>query len=122
MIDELSARFDDSINDYDVPGTTADDEALFGVLVGWRETAWQNAQRLADATSDAERRQVADSIEAYAISQAELIYAGSAYGPGRAPLPATRAVHPRAVRTPPTSAAPTLPTSARAARGCAVGS
>ena len=82
MIDELSARFDDSINDYDVPGTTTDDEALFSVLVGWRETAWQNAQRLAAATSDAERRQVADSIEAYAIGQAELIYAGSAYGPG----------------------------------------
>ena len=82
MIDELSARFDDSIDDYDVPGTTTDDEALFSVLVGWRETAWQNAQRLAAAKSDAERRQVADSIESYAISQAELIYAGSAYGPG----------------------------------------
>lgn len=82
LIDELSARFDDSVDDYDVPGTTSDDEALFSVLVGWRETAWQNAQRLAAATSDAERRQVAESIEAYAVSQAELIYAGSAYGPG----------------------------------------
>ena len=82
MIDELAARFDESIDDYDVPGTTTDDEALFDVLVGWRETAWQNAQRLAAATSDAERRQVADSIEAYAVSQAEMIYAGSAYAPG----------------------------------------
>ena len=82
MIDELSMRFDDSIDDYDVPGTTADDDALFDVLVAWRETAWQNAQRLAAAGSDAERRQVAASIEDYAVSQAELIYAGSAYGPG----------------------------------------
>ena len=82
MIDELSARFDDSIDDYDVPGTTVDDEALFDVLVAWRETAWQNAQRLAAATSDAERQQVAASIEDYAVGQAELIYAGSVYGPG----------------------------------------
>ena len=40
MIDELSTRFDDSINDYDIPGTTADDDALFDLLVAWREAAW----------------------------------------------------------------------------------
>ncbi len=82
MIDELTARFDPSIDDYDIPGTTVDDEALFSVLVDWRETAWQNAQRLAAAKSDAERRQVAASIEAYALTQAYAIYAGSAYLPG----------------------------------------
>ena len=82
MLTELAQRFDASIDDYDVPGTETDDEALFQVLVQWREAAWQNAVRLANASSDAERRQVAESIEAYALSQAELIYAGSAYGPG----------------------------------------
>lgn len=82
MLAELSRRFDESINDYDVPGTTADDEALFSVLVEWREAAWQNALRLAAAENDAERREVAQSIEAYAVSQAELVYAGSAYAPG----------------------------------------
>lgn len=82
MIDELTARFDPSIDDYDVPGTTVDDEALFSVLVGWRETAWQNAVRLAEAKNDAERRQVAASIEQYALAQAYAIYAGSAYAPG----------------------------------------
>lgn len=82
MIDELAKRFDDSIDDYDVPGTTVDDEGLFDVLVAWREAAWQNAQRLAAAGSDAERRQVAASIEDYAVGQAEMIYAGTAYGPG----------------------------------------
>lgn len=82
MLKELSRRFDASIDDYDVPGTVADDEAFFSVLVDWREAAWRNAQRLAAAKTDAERRQVAQSIEAYAVSQAELIYAGSAYGPG----------------------------------------
>lgn len=82
MIEELSSRFDESIDDYDVPGIATDDEALFDVLVAWRETAWQNAERLAAAKNDAERRQVAASIEDYAVSQAEMIYAGSAYGPG----------------------------------------
>ena len=82
MLAELSRRFDASIDDYDVPGVATDDEALFSVLVDWREAAWRNAERLAAAKTDAERRQVAASIEDYAISQAELIYGGSAYGPG----------------------------------------
>jgi hypothetical protein len=80
IITELTRRFDPSVDDYDLPGT-ADDDALFQVLVEWRETAWQNAQRLAAADSDAERRQVGDSIEAYALAQAGLIFAGSAYAP-----------------------------------------
>jgi hypothetical protein len=83
VIDEMTRRFDPSMDDYDIPGTEADDEALFSVLVAWRETAWQNAKRLADAKTDAERRQVAASIEAYALSQAELIYAGTVYAPGQ---------------------------------------
>lgn len=82
MIAELTRRFDASIDDYDIPGTEVDDEALFGILVDWRETAWQNAQRLADADSDVGRRQVAASIEAYALAQANAIYAAFAYGPG----------------------------------------
>jgi hypothetical protein len=82
VIDEITSRFDPSTDDYDIPGTTADDDALFQVLVEWRETAWQNAQRLAAARTDAERHQVADSIEAYALAQAGLIFAGSAYAPG----------------------------------------
>jgi hypothetical protein len=82
VIDEITRRFDPSTDDYDIPGTTADDDALFQVLVAWRETAWQNAQRLAAAHTDAERHQVADSIEAYALAQAGLIFAGSAYAPG----------------------------------------
>jgi hypothetical protein len=82
MLTELSRRFDESIDDYDVPGLVQDDEAFFSLLVDWREAAWRNAQLLAAARTDAERRQVAASIEAYAVSQAELIYAGSAYAPG----------------------------------------
>lgn len=82
MLAELAERFDETIDDYDVPGLVADDEAFFQLLVQWRETTWQNAVRLAEAENDAERRQVARSIEAYANAQAQLIYAGSVYGPG----------------------------------------
>ena len=82
MLRELARRFDETIDDYDLPGVVADDEAFFSLLVEWRESAWQNAQRLADAGSNAERRQVAQSIEEYAVAQAESIYAGSAYLPG----------------------------------------
>lgn len=81
MLTELARRFDASIDDYDLPGTI-DDEALFSVLVGWREGAWENARALAAAGSNAERRQVARTIEAEAVAQAELIYGGSAYRPG----------------------------------------
>lgn len=82
MITELTRRFDPSIDDYDVPGTEADDEALFSILVDWREGAWQNAQLLANASSDAERRQIGQAIEAEAVAEATAIYAGSAYAPG----------------------------------------
>lgn len=81
MLRELARRFDASIDDYDVPGTPTDDEAIFQTLVGWRETTWQNAERLAEAESDAERRQVARSIEQYANEQAAAILAGSLYTP-----------------------------------------
>lgn len=81
VLEELARRFDPSIASYNLPGI-ADDEALFQILVEWREGAWRNAERLAAAKTDAERRQVAASIEAYATSQAELIYANTAYGPG----------------------------------------
>ncbi len=59
MLKELAARFDPTIDDYDVPGTIADDDALFELLVQWRESAWQNAKKLAEAENDAERREVA---------------------------------------------------------------
>lgn len=81
ILKELAHRFDPSIADYNVPGI-ADDEALFQILVEWREGAWRNAERLAEAETNAERRQVAASIEEYATAQAELIYANTAYGPG----------------------------------------
>jgi hypothetical protein len=83
MLTELAHRFDETIDDYDVPGITADDDAFFQLLVQWRDSAWRNAVRLAEADGDAERRDVARSIEAYANTWAGLIRAGAAYPPGQ---------------------------------------
>jgi hypothetical protein len=85
MLKEIAARFDPTTDDYDVPGTIADDDAFFELLVQWRETAWQNARKLAEAKTDAERREVAAGIEAYANFWADLIYSGAQYPPGQGP-------------------------------------
>jgi hypothetical protein len=77
---EIARRFDPTIDDGDLPGT-ADDTALFQIIPSWREIAWRNAERLASASSDEERAQVAASIERYAASQAETIRLASGYGP-----------------------------------------
>lgn len=82
MLTELSRRFDATIDDYDAPGTTYDDDAIFQILVAWREGAWRNAERLRSAGSDAGRRLVAAEIEQYAESQARFIHANTAYRPG----------------------------------------
>ena len=85
MLKELAQRFDETIDDYDAPGTTFDDETIFQVLVGWREAAWRNAERLAGARSDAERRSIAADIEQQAEAQAQLIAANTTYKPGDGP-------------------------------------
>jgi Family of unknown function (DUF5995) len=79
---EIARRFDPTIDDGDLPGT-ADNAALFQIIPSWREIAWRNAERLASASSDEERAEVAASIEAYAASQAETIRLASGYGPLR---------------------------------------
>ncbi|MDX6697300.1 MAG: hypothetical protein QOE65_697 [Solirubrobacteraceae bacterium] len=85
MLAELAQRFDDSIDDYDAPGTDFDDEAIFSILVDWREAAWRNAERLAAAPTDADRRMVASDIEAQAEAEARFIQANTAYKPGAGP-------------------------------------
>lgn len=85
MIAELAERFDPRIDNYDIPGLVADDDALFSLLIQWREDAWQFASRLAAAESDAERRAIGDEIEANANNWATLIRLGSSYRPGDGP-------------------------------------
>jgi hypothetical protein len=78
---EIARRFDPSIDDTDVPGTTIDDAGVFQLIPTWREIAWRNAERLVSATTPEARASVAASIEAYAASQAETIRQAQGYGP-----------------------------------------
>jgi Family of unknown function (DUF5995) len=78
---EIARRFDPTVDDGEIPGTTADNFAEFQIIPTWREIAWRNAERLVTASSDAARAQVAAEIEAYAASQAETLRTAYHYGP-----------------------------------------
>jgi hypothetical protein len=76
---EIARRFDPTIDDTNLPGTTVDDAGVFQLIPAWREIAWRNAERLVTAATPEERAFVADGIEAYAASQAETIRQTQAY-------------------------------------------
>lgn len=82
LIPELARRFDPTIDDDDLPGQL-DDIVKFQLVPSWREIAWRNAERLANAPTPEARAQVAADIEDYAASQAELLKAQALYGPLR---------------------------------------
>jgi hypothetical protein len=73
-ITEGAQRFDPSIN-LTLPGPlqSLGYQTFFQAVEGWREIAWRNAERLVSAPSAAARAVVAQQIEAYASSQAQLI-------------------------------------------------
>jgi hypothetical protein len=82
LLPELAARFDPTVDDDDLPGQF-DDIVKFQLVPAWRETAWRNAERLANAPTPAARAQVAADIEAYAASAAQALKTQSLYGPLR---------------------------------------
>lgn len=73
LLNEAARLHDPTIDDGDVPGTTIDNSTAVQLLVSWREQAWRNAERIVNATSDAERAQVLQSIEDQAAIEALLI-------------------------------------------------
>jgi hypothetical protein len=73
-ITEGAQRFDPSINvSLPPPLTQIGYQGFFQAVVAWRETAWRNAERLVSAPNAAARAVVAQEIESYAASQAQLI-------------------------------------------------
>lgn len=80
-LDEAARRFDPSIDDSNVDGTTLDEYTFFQMLVAWREGAWHNAVRLAEAETQAEWDQVAAEIEASAAATARALQLETAYVP-----------------------------------------
>ena len=79
VIAEMTARFDPTVDDFDQPGTTLDNLAIFQILPLWREAVWRNAELLTLATTPEARAGVATWIETYALLQAQMIRNGFEY-------------------------------------------
>lgn len=81
MLAEESRRFDSTIAHFSLPVLSASPDTFGALLVGWRNDALQDADRLVRATSVAERAAVARSIERKAATRAALIAAATSRVP-----------------------------------------
>jgi uncharacterized protein DUF5995 len=70
VIRGIRERYDPTIESTNPSGNPADDKAGETLVAGWREQVWRNAERLLNATTDEERRQVETSIEENAANSA----------------------------------------------------
>ena len=77
VLQEIARRWDPTVLNYDVKGTTFDDAGIFQILQGWREQVWRNAEALISAPTPEARQEVADYIEDYSLNMARLIESGS---------------------------------------------
>jgi len=81
LLTEAAKVLDPSLDDGDVPGISVDNSVAVQALVGWREQAWRNAERLVAAPTPEARAQVAQEIEQVAALEALAIRAAFAYTP-----------------------------------------
>ena len=82
VVRAVRRRYDPSLDLTNPSQAPIDDAAGLEMVRGWREMVWRNAERLVNASSPAERTQVAQSIEAYAGLAAQTIAAAPAPGYG----------------------------------------
>ena len=75
----IAAHYDPSFALFDLP-VPAEELAVLELVKLWREGAWRNAERLLNAETRAERRQVVEQIRATSRLWAELISAGGLPG------------------------------------------
>jgi hypothetical protein len=73
--EELAQRYDPLFATTDAEPSPFDETAALALVRGFRENAWRNAERLVNARTEAQRRQVAASIELEAATGAKLIRA-----------------------------------------------
>lgn len=79
LLDEAAARFDPTVDDGQVDGTTMDETGMLQLLVGWREQAWRNAEALVNAPTPAARAAVEAEIERTAAVEANLLVVATSY-------------------------------------------
>jgi Family of unknown function (DUF5995) len=82
--DELARRYDPMFPLADAKPSPVEELAALELLKSWREGAWRNAERLLNADSPEERREVSQSIETQSRTWAEAIRAGQTPGYGAA--------------------------------------
>ena len=75
VVHAVRDRFDPQVGLTNSDLTPLDDVAGLELVKGWRELVWRNAERLLNAEDDAERRQVAEQIQANAANWARGIAA-----------------------------------------------
>jgi hypothetical protein len=71
--DEFARRYDPMFSWIDMKPSPVDEMGSQEMVKSWREGAWRNAERLMNAKTPAERRQVEQSIEATSTAWAEAI-------------------------------------------------
>ena len=76
---EAAARYDQSVDDGQVQGTTMDETATLQLLVGWREQSWRNAEAIVNAPTPAARALVEAEIERVAALEANLLVIATSY-------------------------------------------
>lgn len=79
LLAEAAARFDPTVDDAQLHGTTMDETAILQLLVAWREQAWRNAELLVNAPTPAARALVVAEIERVAQIEANLIVLATGY-------------------------------------------
>jgi hypothetical protein len=89
--DYYAANYDPMFSWIDMKPSPLDEIGTQEMVKGWREGAWRNAERLLNAKTDAERRQVEDSIDATSRIWAQAIASGQ--------MPGYRATRDRFCRT-----------------------
>jgi hypothetical protein len=80
IVSTIGRRYDSLVTISNASWNPIDDVAGLEMVKGWREGVWRNAERLLDAKTRGERRQVADSIETNAATWAGLIASGQVPG------------------------------------------
>jgi hypothetical protein len=78
----VAANYDASFNLIDLPLVPLEEIGTLELVKLWREGAWRNAERLLNAETSAERREIVASIEATSRFWAQLISAGGIPGYG----------------------------------------
>ena len=76
VVQAIARRYDPFVSVSNAGASPVDNVAGLELVKGWREGVWRNAERLLNATTDAQRQSVARSIEVNAATWARNIAAG----------------------------------------------